>query len=196
MAEKKYLDDIGLGRTWDKIKTYITQQFTAKLSEVTFTGNGSITVASNHNLVGLISVDENSTLNVFYSSAPVAGNTLKINGTSRIFFSKNTTDSSKIQFENGMVKMEIDKHPIAATPATYYTGSLTFGIYNLDNTGTIEFRPTYVAIDEVRVIAICNSVKTYRMTSTTNISFGSTYANYPVIIISYVSNGADIPDGN
>lgn len=124
MANKKYLDGAGLGRTWEKIKSYIAQQFESKLSNVTFLGAGTIAVASNHDLIGPIGVDENSILEVKYAGAPVAGNTLKINESSRIFFSKNTTDSSKIQFENGMIKAEIDKYPVSVTPVSSYTGSL------------------------------------------------------------------------
>ena len=197
MADKKYLDGAGLSRTWEKIKSYIAQQLQSKLSYVTFLGAGSIAVASNHNLIGPISVDENSTLEVKYAGAPVAGNTLKINESSRIFFSKNATNSSKILFENGMIKIEIDKYLVAVTPVSFYTGSLQIGIYNLDNTGTIEFQTKYAAIKEVRVVAICNSVKTYKVTNySTNISFGSTYAKYPVLIMSYVSKGTNISDSN
>lgn len=197
MAESKYLDGAGLGRTWEKIKAYIALQFATKLANVTFSGTGVITVGTNQNLSGPISVDANSKLDVTYTSTPTAGNLLKVNDSSQILFSKNTTDRAKIKCENGIVKMEIDKYPVAVGVASTYTGSLCFGIYNLDNSGTIEFRKSQVAVKNVNVIAICNSIKTYKVTDySIDISFGSSYAHYPVIIISYVSDGADIPDGN
>lgn len=196
MAESKYLDGAGLGRTWEKIKAYIALQFMTKLANVTFSGTGVITVGANQNLLGPVNIDANSKLDVTYTSSPTAGNLLKVNDSAEILFSKDTTNRAKIKCKNGMVQMEIDKYPVAVGPVSRYTGSLGFGVYNLDNSGLINFRKVYAAVKNVNVIAICNSIKTYKIDDILKISFGSSYAHYPVIIITYVSDGADIPDGN
>lgn len=194
MAEKKYLDETGLGRVWIKIKEYIATQYGG------FAIVGTGLIQSTETLIMI--TGSNVGLKVSKSASNYF---LKFGGNSDMSsssvdrcleFSQNKTHMSKFAIYNGLVKLDFDKHPVAATPLSSTTGSMKFGIYVLDNNGEIDFRPTWTAIKSVSVIAICNTIKFQKVTSTYTFSFGSSYANCPVIIMSYVNDGSDITDGN